>query len=118
MSLKVYAYKGCGTCKKATQWLRQYGIPYEEVPIRETPPGPAELKRMLKAVDGDVRKLFNSSGSDYKAMNLRARVPSMSKENALKLLAENGNLVKRPFVIGPEVCLIGFNEALWNATLR
>src|SRR5690606_4568461 len=98
--LKVYAYKGCGTCRKALKYLDGRGISYEVLPIRETPPTKAELRRMLDAYDGDIRKLFNTSGMDYKALNLKDKLPTISVDEAIGLLHENGNLVKRPFVIG------------------
>ena len=113
MALKVYAYKGCGTCKKAVKWLNEGGIDFTEVAIREQPPTVAELKRMLKAQEGALRKLFNTSGGDYKAMNMKERLPELSVDEALALLAEHGNLVKRPFVVGKDVLLVGFKEEVW-----
>ena len=117
MKLKVYAYANCGTCRNALQWLNARGIPYETVAIRETPPAPKEIKRMLRAYGGDVRRLFNTSGGDYKAMNLKATLPTMSESDAVALLAAHGNLVKRPFVLGKDVALVGFQEAAWEAAL-
>jgi len=113
MALKLYTYKNCGTCKKAVKWLEANGIDYREVPIRETPPSPVELRRMLKAMDGNLRKLFNTSGGDYKELNLKDTLPGMSEKEALELLASNGNLVKRPFVLGKDTATVGFNEAAW-----
>ena len=118
MSLKVYAYKNCGTCKKALKWLNEQGIDYKEIPIRETPPKKPELKRMLSYYDGELRRLFNTSGGDYKALNLKDKLPTMKKDAALDLLASNGNLVKRPFVLGKDVGLVGFKEDEWAAMLK
>jgi arsenate reductase len=117
MALRVYAYKNCGTCRKALQWLEARGIPHDTVAIRETPPSVAELERVLDAVGGDVRRLFNISGGDYKALDMKSRLPRLSQAEALALLAENGNLVKRPVVLGPGVALVGFREAEWEAVL-
>ena len=117
--LKVYAYSGCSTCKNAIKWLKGHGVAYEERAIRETPPSVAELKTMLSAYDGDVRRLFNVSGMDYRSLGLKDTLPGMSTEAALALLAGNGNLVKRPFVLDAKgkVRLVGFKEAEWEAAL-
>lgn len=72
---------------------------------------------MLAAHDGELRRLFNTSGRDYRAEKLGERLPSLSDDAALALLAANGNLVKRPFVIGPGVALVGFDETAWAAAL-
>lgn len=112
-TLKVYEYKNCGTCKKAISFLDKKGIKYEKVPIRENPPTQAELKEMLKVV-GSSKKLFNTSGGDYKEMGLKDKLDSMPLEEQLKLLAGNGNLVKRPFVLGKGIALVGFKEEEWE----
>lgn len=113
MALKVYTYKNCGTCVKALKWLDGKGIVYKNIPIRETPPSGAELKRMLTAMDGNVKKLFNTSGQDYKALNMKDKLPGLSDKEAIELLSGNGNLVKRPFVIGDGVATVGFKEEVW-----
>ncbi len=117
--LKVYQYSGCSTCRNAIKWLKQQSIGFEEISIRETPPALADLKAMLAAHDGDLRRLFNVSGLDYRSLGLKDKLPTMSTDAALKLLAENGNLVKRPFAIDSKkkVSLIGFKEDEWKAAL-
>src|ERR1700674_1165028 len=95
--VKVYAYQNCGTCRKAFKHLDKMGIDYLAIPIREQPPTKPELKRMLKIYHGDIRRLFNTSGEDYREMKLKDRLASMSEDQALDLLARNGGLVKRPF---------------------
>jgi arsenate reductase (glutaredoxin) len=112
--LKVYAYSGCSTCRRALKFLRDRKIAFREIAIRETPPSRSELKAALEAY-GSIRKLFNSSGADYKALGLAAKVSEMSEEEALDLLARRGNLVKRPVLIGDGMRLVGFNEAEWKA---
>ena len=114
MPIKMYAYKNCDTCRKAAKWLGAQGVDFKEVPIRETPPTVAELKQMLKAMGGDVRKLFNTSGVDYKTLNMKDKLPAMSEGEALELLASNGNLVKRPFVLGDGVATVGFKDEVWT----
>lgn len=117
--LKIYAYSGCSTCKNALKWLKQHAIPFQEIAIRETPPSMTELKAMLSAFDGELRRLFNTSGMDYRALGLKDKLPSMTTETALKMLSENGNLVKRPFAIDAKnsIHLVGFKEAEWEAAL-
>lgn len=112
--LIVYAYKNCSTCRNALKWLAARGIPHEVKAIRETPPTATELKSALAACGGDLKKLFNTSGMDYRSLDLKHSLPTMTEANALALLQENGNLVKRPFAIGHGKTLIGFKQAEWE----
>ncbi|OJV02913.1 MAG: ArsC family transcriptional regulator [Verrucomicrobia bacterium 61-8] len=112
--LKAYTYAGCGTCKKAVRFLRDRGVAFEEIPIREHPPTLAELKGALQAFRGEIRRLFNTSGRDYKEMELSKKLPTLSESAALSLLAGNGNLVKRPFVVTGSGYLVGFKESEWE----
>lgn len=117
--MKLYTYQGCSTCKSAVKWLRAHGISFTEIPIRETPPSVSELTAMLKANADQLRVLFNTSGMDYRALGLKDTLPSMSTAEALKLLSENGNLVKRPFAIDAKkgLHLVGFKEDAWAKAL-
>lgn len=115
--LKVYTLKQCSTCKDATKWLRGRSVAFEEKAIRETPPTLKELKTMLAAYDGQMRRLFNTSGIEYRAQKLAEKLPDLSENEALKLLAGNGSLVKRPFVIGGGVAVVGFDEERWGEVL-
>jgi len=123
MSLKFYIYAKCSTCRNAAKWLRERSIAFTEHAIRETPPSPVELRAMLAAYGGDaeLRRIFNTSGMDYRAQGLAQKLPKMSVDEALGLLGQNGNLVKRPFLIGEHdgrsVALVGFKEAEWAAQL-
>jgi Spx/MgsR family transcriptional regulator len=112
--LRIYTYSKCDTCRRALKFLRDRQIAFRQVAIREIPPSLSELKVMASAY-GNVRKLFNTSGRDYKALKLSKKLPGMSEGEALSLLAGNGNLVRRPFLIGDTVHLAGFNEAEWQA---
>lgn len=114
MALKVYEYSKCSTCRKALKYLDARGITYTSIPIRETPPSMPELKKMLKIYDGDLKKLFNRSGGDYREMNLKDKLDGMSDDAALKLMLKNGNLVKRPFAIDGSKGIVGFNESDWD----
>ena len=118
-ALTVYTYANCDSCRRAVNWLRGRGLEFIEKPIRETPPSVGELKAMLAAQGGDLRKLFNTSGQDYRAQGLGEKLPMLSETAGLALLAGNGNLVKRPFLLGAGgIGLVGFNEADWAARLE
>ena len=114
MSLRVWAYAGCDTCRKAQRFLAERKIAHELLAIREHPPGVAELRAMLAHVGGELRRLFNTSGLDYRALNLKERLPQMSVDEALALLATNGNLVKRPFALGKNRGAVGFKPEEWE----
>lgn len=111
----VYAYSNCDTCRRALRYLREIGVEPQVIPIREQPPTIAELRRALASVQGDIRKLFNTSGRDYRAEGLKDKLPKMSDAEALKLLAANGNLVKRPLALSKEGVLVGFRPEQWQA---
>ena len=117
MDIKVYEYKGCGTCHKALKWLEAKGVQYEKIPIREQPPSKTELNRMLKIYEGNLRRLFNTSGGDYKELNLKDKLSSLTETQAINLLAGNGNLIKRPFVLTKKNGVIGFKEEEWKNLL-
>lgn len=115
--MKIYSYSGCGTCRKALKWLSENGLSAEILPIRETPPTRDELRTALAAT-GSIRKLFNTSGGDYKELGMKDRLPVLSDEEALELLASRGNLVKRPFVLHAKGALVGFDEDAWKTALK
>ena len=115
--LKVYTLSNCDTCRKATKWLRAHDVAFDERAIRETPPSKAELRAALDARGGDLRELYNTSGRDYREQKLGEKLPVMTESEAFALLVDNGNLVKRPFLIGDGVALVGFDEATWKAAL-
>lgn len=114
MKLRVYAYAGCDTCRKALKFLAEHEVAPEVIPIREQPPTEAELRTMLVHVGGDLRKLFNTSGQDYKALGMKDRLPKMSEAEALTLLASRGNLVKRPFALTKTAGAVGFKPDEWR----
>lgn len=114
MKLRVFAHSGCETCRKALGFLVEHRVAHEVIPIREQPPSVDELRAMLGHAGGDLRKLFNTSGRDYKALGMKDRLPAMSEAEALALLAANGNLVKRPFVLSKTAGAVGFKPAEWR----
>lgn len=117
--VRVYGYQGCSTCRKAYAFLKARDRPFVEVDITTTPPSPAELAAMLRAVDGNIRKLFNTSGLVYREQKLSARLPQLTEAAALALLAGNGRLVKRPFlVVGAAPVAVGFDPEAWADALE
>lgn len=110
----VYAYSGCGTCRKALAWLAAQGVECDVRPIRETPPSVAELDAALDQ-GLPLKSLCNVSGGDYKELNLKDKLPGMTRAQAVALLASRGNLVKRPFVVHQGKYLTGFSEESFEA---
>ncbi|MBX3170742.1 MAG: arsenate reductase family protein [Candidatus Eremiobacteraeota bacterium] len=110
--MKVYAYKNCSTCQKALRFLQ--GRSFELVDIVEQPPTLAELRRMSGYVGG-VRKLFNTSGRLYRELGLAGR--NLDDEEALRLLAGHGKLVKRPFLLTSQGGAVGFRPEAWSELL-
>jgi arsenate reductase len=116
-AIRLYTLSNCDTCRRAVKWLRAHQLAFDERAIRETPPTAAELRTALAACDGELRRLFNTSGRDYRELRLADKLPQLSEADALALLAGNGNLVKRPFLVSGRTALVGFNEAAWSRTL-
>lgn len=103
----------CTTCQKAKKWLESQGIAYTERNIAEENPTYAELKEWYKKSGLPLKRFFNTSGLVYKSMQLKDKLPEMSEEEQLKLLATDGMLVKRPLVVDGDNVLTGFKEAEW-----
>lgn len=116
--LTVYLYNNCSTCRDARKWLQDNGISFQEKAICETPPTKKDLETVLKAFDGKMSRLFNTSGMDYRALGLKDKLPTLSKDEAFTLLGSNGKLVKRPFVVGDGVALVGFKKDEWEKALQ
>jgi len=114
--LKVYLYTKCSTCRSASQWLEDYGIPHDKLAIRETPPSVEELHLGLKT-QGNIRKLLNTSSKDYRDLGLKDKLDSMSPDEVFVLMQENGNLVKRPFVVSGKEAWAGFRPEIWAEKL-
>lgn len=107
-------YPRCSTCQKAKKWLEEHNVEFTERNIVEENPGFDELQTWYKQSGLPIKKFFNTSGLLYKEMQLKDKLPLMSEEEQLKLLATNGMLVKRPIVISEDNVLIGFKEAEWG----
>ena len=111
-------YPRCSTCQKAKKWLEEHNIDFTERNIAEENPSFDELQTWYKQSGLPLKKFFNTSGLVYKEMQLKDKLPSMSEEEQLKLLASNGMLVKRPMVISEDKVLVGFKEAEWGALVK
>lgn len=107
-------YPKCTTCQKAKKWLESQGIAYTERNIAEENPTYEELKEWYKKSGLPLKRFFNTSGLLYKSMQLKDKLPKMSEEEQLKLLATDGMLVKRPLVVDGDNVLTGFKEAEWT----
>lgn len=117
MKIKIYQYKNCSTCKNAIKFLEAKGIPYDSFPIVDQPPSYSELAEMLnylKKKGLGLKQLFNTSGQMYRELNISEKLASMTEDDALKILAKNGKLIKRPFVLLPKDGLVGFKESDWK----
>lgn len=118
MSIKIYEYKNCSTCKNALKFLDAKKLKYESVPIVDQPPSLAELKKMLdyvKAAGGSFKNLFNTSGLQYRELEIGQKIKDgMTEEEALKLLAKNGKLIKRPFLLTSKSGVVGFKPDIWS----
>lgn len=107
-------YPKCTTCKKAQKWLDDNGISYTLRNIKEQNPTYEELLSWYKDSGLPLKKFFNTSGLLYKSMNLKDKLPQMSEEEQLKLLATDGMLVKRPIVVNDNIVKVGFKETEWE----
>ena len=107
----------CSTCRKAKKWLDAHNITYTERHIAEDNPSYGELKEWFKKSGLPLKRFFNTSGMLYKEMQLKDKLPAMSEEEQLKLLATNGMLVKRPLIVNDNEVLTGFKEAEWTEKL-
>ena len=115
--IKFICYPKCTTCQKAKKWLDDNKIEYELRDIKEDNPSFEELSAWYEISGLSLKKFFNTSGLLYKSMELKDKLPAMSEEEQLKLLATDGMLVKRPLVIGEDFVLVGFKESEWSEKL-
>lgn len=110
-------YPKCTTCQKAKKWLDENGISYELRDIKTENPSAQELEQWYRRSGLPLKKFFNTSGLLYKSMELKDKLPDMTEEEMLHLLATDGMLVKRPLLVGEETVLVGFKEAEWAQRL-
>lgn len=111
-------YPKCTTCQKAKKWLDEKGIEYSDRHIKEDNPTYDELKKWHEMSGLPLKKFFNTSGLLYKSMNLKDKIPEMSEDEQLKLLASDGMLVKRPLIVGDDYALTGFKAEEWENRIK
>ena len=115
--MQFICYPKCTTCQKARTWLDANGVAYDERYIKDNNPTVDELKAWHTQSGLPLKRFFNTSGLQYKALNLKDKLPTMSEEEQFALLASDGMLVKRPLLIGDDFVLVGFQEDAWQARL-
>ena len=111
-------YPKCSTCQKAKAWLDGRGVGCGTRDIKLEHPGEDELRKWHAKSGLPLKRFFNTSGLQYKALGLKDKLPEMSQEEQLDLLATDGMLVKRPILVGDDVVLVGFRQAEWEAALK
>lgn len=110
-------YSKCSTCRKAKQWLDDHALLYTDRPIKEQPPTAEELTLWYRQSGLPLKRFFNTSGLLYQAMQLKDKLPAMTEEEQLQLLASDGMLVKRPLLVTDSTVLVGFRPADWEKAL-
>ena len=116
--MKFICYPKCTTCQKAKKWLDDNGIAYELRDIKTENPSVEELMQWYKKSGVPLKKFFNTCGLLYKSLDLKNKLPTMTEDEMLKLLASDGMLVKRPLLVGDGFVLVGFKETDWNISLQ
>lgn len=117
MSYLFLEYPRCSTCQRARKWLTDHNLSFEDRHIVEDNPNAEELAGWYRKSGLPLKRFFNTSGMKYKELKLKDKLPGMSEEEQLALLATDGMLVKRPLVIGDNFVLTGFKETEWNRLL-
>tara|TARA_R110002073_G_scaffold199556_2_gene358698 strand:- start:697 stop:1062 length:366 start_codon:yes stop_codon:yes gene_type:complete len=111
--LKFYGYKKCSTCRKAEKFFQQAKIAYEFIDITENPPTVKELAAVAKIAGIPLKKIFNTSGIQYRELKIKAKLPTLSDLEILALMAGNGRLIKRPLITDGKHATVGFREELF-----
>ena len=107
-------YPKCSTCKKARKFLEEKGVTFEDRDIKEQNPTVEELKEWIAKSGLPAKKFFNTSGMLYRQMELKDKLPNMSEQEMIELLATDGMLVKRPILVSEDKVLVGFRQAEWE----
>ncbi|WP_332695842.1 arsenate reductase family protein [Halalkalibacter lacteus] len=116
MAITYYEYPKCGTCRKAKKWFTDNGIEVNAIHIVENPPSKDELRELLEKSGLELKKFFNTSGQKYRELGLKDKLKEMSEDEALKLLASNGMLIKRPITTDGTNVTVGFKEEQFEQT--
>lgn len=115
--IKAYCYDRCSTCRKALKWLEEQGIEHEVIDIKGDHPDRETIRALYEMSGFPLKKFFNTSGMLYRELGLAKKLPDMSDEDKLELLASDGMLVKRPLIVGEDFVLLGFKEKEWEEKL-
>ena len=115
--LKVYCYSKCSTCKKALKWLDEKKITHEIIDIKADHPDEKTLRKYYAASGLPLKRFFNTSGMQYRELELSKKLPDMGEDEQFALLASDGMLVKRPLLVGKDFVLTGFKQAEWEEKL-
>ena len=118
MKILLIEYPKCSTCKKAKNYLESHDISFDDRHIVEQNPDEKELKQWIKQSGLPIKKFFNTSGMKYRELELKDKLPTMSEDEQIALLATDGMLIKRPFLISKEFVLTGFKEKEWEEALQ
>lgn len=113
----IVEYPRCSTCRKAIKWLDEHNIEYEDRDIVKDNPQKEELKEWYQKSELPLKRFFNTSGKVYRELKLKDKLPEMTEDEQLELLATDGMLVKRPIVVTEDTVLTGFKEKEWEETL-
>ena len=113
----ILCYEKCTTCKKALKWMDEKGLAYEVRPIKEEHPSAEELREWHERGGLPLKRFFNTSGMLYRELALKDKLPGMSEDEQIQLLASDGMLVKRPLLISDELVYPGFRESEWEKLL-
>ncbi|MFD1032428.1 arsenate reductase family protein [Metaplanococcus flavidus] len=108
--MDFYWYPQCSSCQKAKKWLAAHEVDFKEIHIVDNPPTKEELKRIVDSSGIDLKKFFNTSGQQYRELQLKDKLGEMSADEKLELLSSNGMLIKRPLVWDGEKATLGFKE--------
>ncbi|MGV3466678.1 MAG: arsenate reductase family protein [Heyndrickxia sp.] len=110
MSLTLYWYPKCGTCRKAKKWFEEHNVLFEEVNIVESPPSKQELEKLYHLSGLELKKFFNTSGQKYRELGLKDKINNATEDELLEILASDGMLIKRPVVTDGKKVSLGFKE--------
>lgn len=118
MTITYYGYPKCGTCRKAKKWLENEGISFDEIHIAENPPTEQQLRALISSSGLELKKFFNTSGMKYRGLQLKDKLPAMTDDEKIALLASDGMLIKRPIVTDGEKTTVGFKEETFEQTWK
>lgn len=114
MSITIYEYPKCSTCRNAKKWLDEHNVEYNAIHIVENPPSREEIRELYEKSGLELKKFFNTSGKKYRELGLKDKVASASNEELFEILASDGMLLKRPIVTDGEKVTIGFKDEMFQ----